>query len=91
MSVSSTPIYCEDLRIHEDLSKFLYSTDFSSDMPLEQADVVLVPFRQFFVSVAGAVNLPARYPFVPDRTWEYYVSLAGGFNEDKDSHGKSIS
>ena len=47
-----------------------------------------MPFRQFFVSVSGSVNLPGRYPYVPDRTWEYYVNLAGGFDEDKNSFGK---
>ena len=59
-----------------------------TDITLEQADVVLVPFRQFFVSVSGAVNLPGRYPYVPDRSWDYYVNLAGGFNADKNSREK---
>ena len=75
-------------KIPIDLSKFLFSKDFSADMVLQSADVVLVPFRQSFVSVSGAVNLPGRYPFVPDRTWDYYVNLAGGFDQDKNSGQK---
>ena len=75
-------------KIPENLAQFLASSDFSADIALQQADVVLVPFRQFFVSVSGAVNLPGRYPYVPDRNWEYYVNLAGGFDEDKNSYDK---
>jgi protein involved in polysaccharide export with SLBB domain len=77
-----------DTKIAVDLSKFLYSSDFSSDIPLVQNDVVLVPFRQFFVSVSGGVKLPGRYPYIPDRSWDYYVNLAGGFDNEKNSGQK---
>jgi protein involved in polysaccharide export with SLBB domain len=40
--------------------------------------------------VAGAVNMPGRYPYIPDRDWEYYIGLAGGFNPDRNS-GESIT
>ena len=26
---------------------------------------------------------PGRYPYVPDRNWRYYVSLAGGIDEER--------
>lgn len=68
-----------------DLSLFLYSRDFSSDMVLQPGDRVVVPFKQLFVTVAGAVRNPGRYPYIPDRSWEYYINLAGGFDTDKNA------
>ncbi len=64
------------------LESFLHRFDFSDDIALQANDVIIVPFRQFFVSVSGAVYSPGRYPYVPDRSWAYYVSLAGGVNEE---------
>jgi protein involved in polysaccharide export with SLBB domain len=71
-----------------DLTGFLYGGDFSNDIALAPNDVIIVPFRQFFVSVSGAVRVPGRYPYVPDRTWEYYVGLAGGFDSDRNDYQK---
>jgi hypothetical protein len=31
------------------------------------------------------VALPGRYPYIPDRNWEYYVALAGGFVRERNS------
>ena len=33
---------------------------------------------------------PGRYPYIPDRTWEYYVGLAGGFINEKNS-GEAVT
>jgi protein involved in polysaccharide export with SLBB domain len=71
-----------------DLSRFLYDRSFSEDLRLEPNDVIVVPFRQFFVTVSGAVRSPGRYPYVPDRTWGYYVNLAGGFDTDRNVNEK---
>ena len=71
-----------------DLAKFLYDKDYTKDIPFVAGDTIVVPFRQFFVSVSGAVQLPGRYPYVPDREWAYYIGLAGGFDEDKNVKGK---
>jgi protein involved in polysaccharide export with SLBB domain len=68
-----------------DIGSFLYNRDYTYDPPMVTGDTVIVPFRQFFVSVAGAVKLPGRYPYVPDRSWLYYVSLAGGIDLEKNS------
>jgi len=72
-------------RIPINLESFLYDKDFTKDLDLAAGDVIVVPFRQFFVSVAGAVKVPGRYPYVPDRGWEYYINLAGGFDRDRNS------
>ena len=75
-------------RIPVDLSKYLYDEKSSLSMELAKNDIVIVPFRQFFVSVSGAVKLPGRYPYIPDRSWEYYIGLAGGFDTDRNSREK---
>jgi protein involved in polysaccharide export with SLBB domain len=63
----------------------LYDSSYRSQYYVEREDVLIVPFRQYFVSVAGAVELPGLYPYIPDRNWEYYVALAGGFVKERNS------
>jgi protein involved in polysaccharide export with SLBB domain len=48
-------------------------------------DQIVIPFRQYFITVGGAVKIPGRYPYVPDRDWTYYVGLAGGVDVDRNS------
>jgi protein involved in polysaccharide export with SLBB domain len=64
-----------------DLRGFIYYNDFTKDLELENGDRIIIPFHQYFVLVSGAVKAPGRYPYVPDRTLEYYVNLAGGMDE----------
>lgn len=68
-----------------DLEKILYDSSYYSELTVENGDTLLVPFKQFFVTVSGAVNNPGRYPYIPDRTYEYYVGLAGGFIKSQNS------
>jgi len=70
-------------RIAVDIGAFLYDKDFTDDLALEPGDRIVVPFKQLFVNVSGAVKNPGRYPYIPDRSWDYYVYLAGGFDIDK--------
>lgn len=65
------------------LTKMIYDSSYKSQIPMQYNDTLLVPFKQFFVSVSGAVYAPGRYPYIPDRTWDYYIGLAGGFVKDK--------
>lgn len=71
--------------IPADLSRYLYDHDFTKDIVLQPNDTIVVPFRQFFVTVSGAVAIPGRYPYVPDRSWRYYVNLAGGIDPLRNS------
>lgn len=57
----------------------LYNSDEELDLLVEPYDTLCIPFKQYFVSVAGSVIAPGRYPYIPDRTWDYYIGLAGGF------------
>jgi protein involved in polysaccharide export with SLBB domain len=66
-----------------DLREFLYSRSLENDILLQPLDRIVVPFRQFFVTVSGAVALPGQYPYIPDRTFEYYLGLAGGTDPNR--------
>ncbi|MCM1322411.1 MAG: SLBB domain-containing protein [Bacteroides sp.] len=68
-----------------DLQKILYKGDFSADIVLESGDRLIIPFKQYFVVVAGQVKIPGKYPYVPGRYYEYYINLAGGFNDEATS------
>lgn len=61
------------------INKALYDNSFVCDLIVQEDDILVVPFKQYFVTVAGAVRNPGRYPYIPDRTYDYYVALAGGF------------
>jgi protein involved in polysaccharide export with SLBB domain len=52
---------------------------------IEENDTLIIPFRQYFVTVAGSVASPGRYPYIPDREWDYYIALAGGFIPERNS------
>ncbi|MDR2484674.1 MAG: SLBB domain-containing protein [Treponema sp.] len=61
------------------LNPMLYDENFRGDQVIMENDTLIVPFRQYFITVAGAVVNPGRYPYIPDRSWDYYVALSGGF------------
>jgi protein involved in polysaccharide export with SLBB domain len=67
----------EQIRIP--LNRMLYDADFHEEVHIEENDTLVIPFRQYFVNVAGAVKMPGLYPYIPDREWDYYIGLAGGF------------
>lgn len=68
-----------------DMEKILYDPSYYTDLTVQPNDKLVIPFRQFFVTVAGSVASPGRYPYIPNRTYEYYVGLAGGFNKDRNT------
>jgi len=73
-----------------DLRRYLFDKDFEDRIRLEANDTLIIPFKQAFVTVGGAVVAPGRYPHVPDRNWRYYVGLAGGIIAEKNS-GEAVS
>ena len=70
-------------RIPVDLAALLKRRDHKDDSLLENQSRIIIPFRQYFVIVSGAVFAPDRYPYIPGRDAYYYVDLAGGFNPEK--------
>lgn len=71
------------------IQNILDDTNFYSNILINQNDILRIPFKQFFVTVSGSVNNPGRYPYIPDRKYEYYIGLAGGFNKSQNS-SKSV-
>ena len=69
-----------------DISKYLYDYSTTSDIILNEFDTLIIPYKQYFVTVGGSVLKPGRYPYIPDRTYDYYISLAGGILEEKNSN-----
>lgn len=63
-----------------DLQELLDTEDPDTDVILKDGDIIVIPFRQYKVYVSGQVTNPGAYPYIANRTWEYYVGLAGGFN-----------
>lgn len=47
---------------------------------MKNKDIMVVPFRQLHVYVAGSVNSSGSIPFIENRTAKYYIGVAGGFN-----------
>lgn len=77
-------------KVFIDLNPILYDSNFHSDILIQPGDRLIIPFRQYFVSVTGAVLLPGRYPYIPDRNWDYYVGLAGGFDPSRNKRDKVL-
>ena len=65
---------------------YLYDVSFYADEAVLPYDTLIIPFKQYFVSVSGAVHNPGRYPYIPDRTYDYYIGLAGGFIKTQNNH-----
>ena len=72
------------------LNLALFDVTYRGEVLVENLDTLIIPFRQFFVTVAGAVMAPGRFPFIPDRSWEYYVALAGGFAPGRNTRNSVI-
>lgn len=70
-------------RIYVNLKDVLESRNSSFDIVMEDDDILIIPFRQLHVYVAGAVNESGAIPFIEDRTAKYYIGLANGFNSEK--------
>ena len=75
-----------DKNIPINLFEYLYDVSFYSDEEVKPYDILMIPFRQYFVTVSGAVHNPGRYPYIPDRKYDYYVGLAGGFIRTQNVH-----
>lgn len=66
-------------------SRILYDADYYPGETVQPDDTLVVPFRQMFVTVSGAVKNPGRYMYTPGQNWAYYVTLAGGFDKTENT------
>ena len=62
-----------------DVTRILYDMEYDAQLFVEAYDVLYIPFRSLKVTVSGSVKNPGQYNYVPNKTYEYYVALAGGF------------
>ena len=72
------------------INEMLYDASVYSNIQIEPFDTLMVPFRQYFVTVSGSVRTPGRYPYIPDRNWRYYIDLAGGIVKTQNSRESVI-
>jgi protein involved in polysaccharide export with SLBB domain len=70
--------------IRVDLQQLRQSESRQEDFELAPNDRIIIPARQFYVSVSGEVTRPGIYPYVPNRTHPYYLNLAGATNLEGD-------
>lgn len=69
-------------KVPVDIQNLLLKGDDGNNAVLYDGDTVVIPFRQYLVYVGGQVTNPGPYPYIVNKTWDYYVGLAGGFNID---------
>jgi len=72
------------------LNLALFDAAYRGEVEIQNHDTLVIPFRQFFVTVSGAVARPGRFPFIPDRGWEYYIGMAGGFVPGRNARDRIV-
>lgn len=77
-------------RIPFNLNPILFDSSYSAVFPFEAEDRLIVPNIEQKVLVTGAVIQPGSYPYMPGRTFEYYISLAGGFDYERNARAAVI-
>ena len=65
-----------------DFNEILYNGAESGELTLKSSDRFYIPFNQMLVSVIGGVVNPGVYGYVPGRSADYYINLAGGYSEN---------
>ena len=67
-------------KIYTNFNRIFYDIGYNELIGLERGDIIVVPVLQQTVMVIGAVVRPGAYKYVPGKTYEYYIALAGGFD-----------
>lgn len=66
------------MKIPVDLRRILYDKEETYDLELHSGDQVFIPSNVRRVFVNGVVRTGGAFPYVPNRTAEEYLGLAGG-------------
>lgn len=74
-------------RIYINIEDILTNLSSEYNVVVQDKDMIIIPFRQLQVYVAGSVNKSGAVPFIEDRTAEYYIGLAGGFKQNENLFG----
>lgn len=70
-------------RLPVDLYAVLYEDGEDGSIRIESGDRIVIPFRQRYIMVSGAVHHPGPVSYIPDRSWEYYLNQAGGIDPSR--------
>lgn len=70
-----------------DLETLLFAYKTEDDIVLKPYDHLVIPFRHFSVVVTGAVHNPGTYSYAPNKTYKYYIDVAGGIDPEKGAAG----
>ena len=73
------------------LEKLFYELDPAHDVVLMPYDRIVIPGKQFLVSVSGDVARPGSYAYVPNRKYPFYLNLAGGIDPGLNSRNIAIT
>jgi protein involved in polysaccharide export with SLBB domain len=65
------------------LIELIHNYSPEKDIELAPYDRIIIPFKQYWVNVSGAVQKPGPYPFFPERSYLYYLEQAGGAIREK--------
>ncbi len=69
-------------RIPINIEQILSGQDSQQTVKLQSGDSLTIPFTQRLINVSGGVQRPGVFAYVPDKTVNYYISLAGGLSDD---------
>ena len=72
----------ESYTIAIDLEKAMANPGSVADVILRAGDVISVPAYNSTVKISGAVLYPNTVAFDPKKSWNYYISNAGGVSKD---------
>jgi len=72
------------------IEELIHNYSEEKDVTLMPYDRIVIPFRQYYVAVSGAVFKPGLYPYMPNRSYKYYLHLAGGTDPQKNA-GEAVT
>ncbi len=58
---------------------------------LQPFDRIVIPPSRFLVFITGAVGSPGVLPYTPDKTYRYYLALAGSPQPDSDAEAVTVT
>lgn len=74
-----------------DVKKFAETGGKEANPTLRDGDAVFIPERMDMVFVSGQVRHPGLVPYSEGKNWDYYITLAGGYtNNRKHAKGRII-
>lgn len=68
-------------RVAVDFTRLFNHHDGGKDVYLRDSDVISVPRKRQVVSVTGEVVNPGFLTYVPDKDYNYYIRMAGGYSD----------